>query len=117
MLLSPPAGPRCLLGGGRTARSAFGAHRLPCCSGTLRRGALRRSAVRLPRERFARHRVARFELERFGDGAGYSWPPYRLAPALTRLVGVFRAVSRSLGGLAPLRRRQVDAGATRLGQA
>ena len=105
-----------LLGGGGAAGSTLGAYRLARCGGALCGGAPRRGAARLPGERLARNRVARFALERFGHGARYAGPPFRLAPALTRLIGVFRALPCSLGCLAALWRRQVDAGATRFGQ-
>jgi hypothetical protein len=74
----------------------------PC---VLRRNAAQRCAATL-----------RSGLQRLGHSAGYARPPFWLALTLTRLIGVFRTLSRSLASLAALRRRQVDAGAPRFGQ-
>ena len=79
------------------------------CGSTRRCRACRDSALR-------ETVLLRFALERLGHGARHARPPFRLALALTRFVGVFGALACSLRDLAALWRRQVDAGAPRLGK-
>src|SRR5262249_35933934 len=113
----PRPRPRRLLGGPRANRGTLGPHRLASRRRAIRCAAPACGVAPLARQRLARCAAARLALEDVLHRPRYARPPLRLAPALPGLIGVLRALACAALGRAPTRRRQVDAGAARLGQA